>query len=163
MTDEIIVGIFTLLGTILGFCLTKLSDFITTKREKRRSQLIFTAKLVLIQQIITNVKTTTEKSEKITNQNELKKVLGIMTGSNLKNEFSKLEPLYERSITLNFKKIDVYGDFMALSMAINNLLSLYNFTSDDFVDIKPEVLRITSEILKIIDTMTTQMYYEYIS
>jgi hypothetical protein len=36
MTDEIIVGFFTLGGTLLGFGLTKISDIIAAKRERKR-------------------------------------------------------------------------------------------------------------------------------
>jgi len=34
MSDEVIVGIFTLLGTILGFGLTKISDIIKENQER---------------------------------------------------------------------------------------------------------------------------------
>jgi len=162
MSDEIIIGIFTLLGTILGFSLTKISDIITAKRERRRNQLNFSFKLAIVCGTMKTLKTEVNESKKITNQCDLEKIRTILMTLNLKDELSKLDVLFEKSVNPNLKNPEIFAQFGGLNILANNLQILTEIKSDNFQDLKPGLLSILSEIIIIIEDINNKMYYEHI-
>jgi len=164
MSDEVVVGIFTLLGTIfgtiLGFCLTKLSDYNREKREKRECQLRFLFKLTLISAAIKKIKMDAEALEKITNQNDLNKIRKNLKKINITDEYSKLEPLFEKFVIPDIEKTDLFVDFRKLHIFLNDLLTIIEIESNNFGDMKPKMVAISTKILEIIQNMNELMCTE---
>ncbi len=161
MSDEIILGIFTLLGTILGFVLTKLTDFFRERKEKRRYHTRFMIKLSSIRGILLNIKSVAEKMDKITTQNELGNIRIFLLSIDLKEELSKMELILEKSISVDITKSDILLRFEKLQSGINNLLILNDIHTEKFEDIKPSIISLTTMIDLVIDGLIDDMYYQY--
>jgi hypothetical protein len=161
MSDEIIIGIFTILGTVLGFGLTLLYDFFRERKEKRKYHTRFMIKLSNISGILLNIKSATEKMDRITTQTELKNIRVFLLSVNLKDELSKMEILLEKSISVDMTKSDILLRFEKLQSGINSLLILNDIHADKFEDIKPNIIAMTTMIGPVIDELIDDMYYQY--
>jgi len=166
MSDEILVGIFTLLGaiigTVLGFCLTILYDFFRERKERRKYHTRFMIKLSNLRGTLWNIKIAAEKMEIITTQRELQNIRVFLIGVNLKEELSKMELILEKSISVDMTKSDILLRFEKLNSGINSLLALLNDVhADKFQNIKPNIITVTTMIDQVIDELIDDMYYQY--
>jgi hypothetical protein len=143
MTDEIIVGYFTLgstlLGTLLGFGLTKLSDKIAVKQERQRYQNLLRFKLYSLIEKIDAVNDYIDLFDKITDQKDLTKIQKFLFENGIKEEISNVESITDKIVNSNYnEKERLY--FAALARLKNNLnflLTLESIPTNDSQDKKP--------------------------
>lgn len=159
--NEMIIGVFTLLGTILGFSLTKIESFYRERKEKRRYLTRFMIKLSNIRGTLLNVKMAAEKMETITTQKELQNIHVYFIGVNLKEELLKMESILEKAVSVDMTKSDILLRFEKLQSGINSLLILNNNHVEKFEDIRPGIITLTTMIDQVIDELIDDMYYQY--
>jgi hypothetical protein len=159
MGDELITGIFTLLGTFLGFGLVKISDWITARDERNKVRAALTFKLYKLREILTVNKTNIQETfPTITRLYELKAIQDLVIRSEIQKEFPKIEFLFEKLFTPDIKSPDIFINFSNLSIYLKSLLTIVDSNSESFPDQKPRVLTlfiVTIDVLnKIIDEIS---------
>lgn len=152
MSDEIIVGVFTLLGTlfgtILGFSLTKISDYFSAKRQKMTFLHQSLYRIINILATIQTVRKIASGMDKITNQKDLEKINNVLFMSDLPEEISKLETLLEKTIPSNIDKQHPFSTFPELKIGLKGLLLMSEMRSENFTDIKPDLMKNMSDCEK---------------
>jgi hypothetical protein len=149
MTDEIIVGLFALGGTLFGFLLSKISDSITAERGRKRYQILLRFKLNTIKAMIKKIIDHVNRCDKITDQESFTIIEELLLRNDIKKEISKLESLTEKAIKFNFdEKEDEYlVKLIHLKFGINQLL--YSGTihaKEPIPDEKPDLMKLLTEI-----------------
>ena len=144
MTDDVTVGLLSILGTaigvFLGFGLTKLNDSITAKRKLRTYQIQLMQRLMNVEATIRTLEDFAKKLDKITTKNDLESFQKILVMTEIKDELKKIETLLEKFTLPDFNKSTTFSDFAILKVNINNLLIDFSQNTENFADIKPELI-----------------------
>lgn len=161
MSNDIIVGILgiaaAIVGTVSGFAISKMSDSITAKRERKRYQILLRFKLATITVMINNIISHINLCEKITNQENFTIIEEFLLRNDIKEEISKLEYLTEKSIKFNFdeKENEYLKNLIHLKFGINQLLySGMIHAKEPIPDEKPYLLKLLNEISKDLDNLS---------
>jgi hypothetical protein len=143
MGDDAIVGILgilaTILGTILGFALSIIWDFIKTKRERQRCQNLLRFKLYSIREKIDDVNDYVDLFDKITDQKDLTKIQKFLFDNGTKEEISKVESITDKIVNSNYNKKErlYFAALARLKKNLNFLLTLESIPTNDSQDKKP--------------------------
>jgi hypothetical protein len=152
MTDDLIVGylgiIGTLLGAILGFAISKISDIITAKREKQRYQNLIGVKSNSINMLIKNIKKHVDNVVRITSQEDLVIIEEFLLKNDIKEEILKLESISEKIVKFSYceKEKSYFEILTRLKFNINFLLNLRTIHSNEPKDEKQLLLKVLTEI-----------------
>lgn len=157
MGDNGFLGILgAIFGTILGFSLSKISDIITAKREKKRYQNLLQFKLNSIKEIVNNIKKQVDKADKVADQQSLEIIEEFLLKNDIKEEISKIESISEKIVKSNYdEKERVYFAILArLKFSINFLLNLRTIHINDPKDEKPLLMELLTGISNDIDLLS---------
>jgi hypothetical protein len=156
MDEATITGIFTLLGAVLGFLISKISDFITEWKDRKNNKILLILKLsALNASLIKPMRIEIEKNTiAITKSSDLFKINAILKASDATNEVTRLVRLYEKSIPINIKNVDLYADFDILIYQMHALIFFIDRRVnqiDQFPDQKQYLIESLDKISKHID------------
>ena len=161
MSDDIVVGILgitaAIIGTFSGFAISKISDSITAKRERKRYQILLRFKLTTITVMINTIISRVNLCDKITDQESFTVIEDVLLKNDIKEEISKLESLTEKAIKFNFdkKENECLAKLIHLKFGVNQLL--YSGTihaKEPIPDEKPYLLKLLTEISKDLDYLS---------
>jgi len=147
MEDTIIAGIFTLLGTVFGFGLVKLSDILKERKTKEIDITMFIFNLSVLHAPIVAIKSEVENFEQIKTLQDLNKINNLLKISDVKKEIAQLEILFEKIILYKVANVDVFIDFKRL---VNQVSAITYFIETrnqmkTFDDAKPFLIRNLAE------------------
>lgn len=147
MDEAIITGIFTLLGTVLGFGLVKLSDILKERKTKEIDITLFIFNLSVLHAPIVAIKSEVENFEQIKTLQDLNKINNILKISDLKKEIAQLEILFEKIILYKVANVDVFIEFKRL---VNQVSAITYFIETrnqmkTFDDAKPFLIQNLAE------------------
>jgi hypothetical protein len=164
MDDAIITGIFTLLGTILGFGLLKISDIIKEKNEREKNQTLLIFKLVEMRTTMNTMKEESEKLIEITNLEDLDKIRDILTKHDIRDAISKIEMLFEKTITPDIKNPNLFTLLAKLRIILNDFLTIQLVDEKQLngnqlaMNSKSIIINKLSEIISTIDEICLEIY-----
>jgi hypothetical protein len=147
MDDAIITGLFTLLGTALGFGLVKLSDMLKERKTKEIDITLFIFNLSVLHAPIVAIKSEVENLEPIKTSQDLNKINNILKISDVKKEIAQLEIFFEKIILSKVVSVDVYIGFKRLVKQINAITYFIETRNEmkTFDDAKPFLIKNLSE------------------
>jgi hypothetical protein len=157
MSNDVIVGFFGVLCTIIGFALSKISDIISAKLERQRNQKLLRFKLPIIKVKIDTLLRQVNQLERITDQESLIMIKEFVLENDIKEEISKLEPIADNIVTSNYneKERDYFISLGRLKANLNYLLYLSRIHIDEpHRDEKPVLLQLLTAISKDIDYLS---------
>lgn len=149
MSDDGILGILgTILGAILGFTLSKISDIITAKRERRRYQNLLRFKFSSIKVKIDCITEHVNRVDKITDQKSLTAIQNFILGNDIKEEITKLESIADKFVISNYDENDseYFNRLARLKGNLNFLINLSRIHNDDPQDEKPLLIELLTSI-----------------
>ena len=157
MSNDIIVGLFGVFSAGFGFAISKISDSITAKRERKRYQILLRFKLATISLMIKNIINKVNLCDKITDQECFTIIEDFLLKNDIKEEISKLESLTKKSIKFNFdkKENDYLAKLIHLKFGINQLL--YSGTihaKEPIQDEKRDLVKLLTDISKDLDYLS---------
>jgi hypothetical protein len=140
MSDELITVGITILSTFFGFALVKVSDWLTTRKERKQTQAILIFKLYKLRATISAIRDDIQKLDKITQLHESKLIHEVLIKSEVQKEFLKVEPLFEKLFIPNIQDPTIFVHFSNLNIYVNNLFTIGDSEIDNFVDKKPGIM-----------------------
>jgi hypothetical protein len=164
MNNTIITGIFTLLGTILGFGLLKISDIQKERKEREKDQTLLIFKLMEIRTTIEAMKEEAEGLIELTNLEDLDKIRDILKKHDIMSTLTKIEILFEKTITPDIKNPDLFTQLAKLRILLNNFLTIQTIDEKQLnekqlaMNGKSLLIEKLSEILSTIDAISTKIY-----
>jgi hypothetical protein len=126
MGDAVITGIFTLLGTLFGFGLLKISDWFKERKEREKSKTLLIFKLLQIRTTIVAMKAEAEDLMEITKIEELNKISDVLVKVDMNKEMNKIEFLFEKIFNPDIKDPKMFTQFVNLNTRQNNPLTMVN-------------------------------------
>lgn len=159
MGDTVITGIFTLLGTLLGFGLLKISDWLKERKERKKSKTLLIFKLLQIRSTIVAMKAEADDLMEITKIEDLNKILDVLVKVDMNKEMNKIEFLFEKIFNPDIKDPKMFTQFVNLNIRLNNLLTItMDNPKQNFPDLKPSLIKLMNDIINNIEEFDTLVY-----
>jgi len=160
MGDDVFVGylgiIGTIIGVIIGFGLSKISDLITAKRERQRNKNLLYFKLCSLKTKIATITECVNRLDKITDQKSITAMNNFLVGQNIREEISKLESVTDKIVNSNYNESDrvFFARVADLKFHFDFLLNLNRIHNDDPQDEKPSIILSLKAISEDIDYLS---------